>query len=120
MPGSECPSRSFPMYDHMMIPSARLDRNAGSVRSHKCGKDAAGESEPPSTTLTSTFFFQRPDNELDVRRFAIAPFKLGQENRPLLLRSSFPHDLASAQRLTLARWFTGGAIRQQIVGGKWP
>ena len=65
-------------------------------------------------------YHQRPDNELDVQRFAIAPFKLGQENRPLLLRSCFPHHLASVQRLTLARWFSGCAIRQQIVGGKWP
>ena len=52
------------------------------------------------------------------RRIAIAPFKLGQENWPLLFRSCFPHDLASAQGLTLARWFSGCAIRQEIVGGK--
>ena len=29
-------------------------------------------------------------------------------------------NLASVQRLTLAGWFSGCAIRQQIVGGKWP
>lgn len=38
----------------------------------------------------------------------------------MLFRSCFPHDLASAQRLTLARWFSGCAIRQEIVGGKYP
>ena len=66
------------------------------------------------------FFFQRPDTELDVRRFAIASFKLSQENRSLFLRSCFLHNLASVQRLMLAGWFSGCAIRQQIVGGKWP
>ncbi len=55
---------------------------------------------------------QCPDTKLKDRRFAIAPVKLGQENRPLLLRSCFPHHLASVQRLTLARWFSGCAIRQ--------
>src|SRR5271165_1687520 len=58
------------------------------------------------------FVYQRPDNELDVQRLTIAPFKRGQENRPLLLRSCFPHHLALVQRLTLARWFSGCAIRQ--------
>src|SRR5271157_3054841 len=70
--------------------------------------------------LIPGFFLQRPDTELDVRRFAIASFKLGQENWPLLLRSCFLHDLASVQRLTLAGWFSGCAIRQQFLGGKWP
>jgi len=63
---------------------------------------------------------QRPDSELEVGRFAIASFKLGQENRPFLLRPCFPHDLASVQGLTLARWFLGGSVRQQIGGGKQP
>ena len=70
--------------------------------------------------LGSKLFFQRPDTELDVRRFAIASFKLSQENRSLFLRSCFLHNLASVQRLMLAGWFSGCAIRQQIVGGKWP
>ena len=61
---------------------------------------------------------QWPDSELEVRRFAISSFKLGQENRPFLLRSCFPHDLASVQCLTLAGWFSGGSVRQQILGGK--
>ena len=54
---------------------------------------------------------QRPDTELGVRRFAIALLKLGQEKWSLLLRSCFPHDLAAVQRLTLAGWFSGRAVR---------
>jgi len=54
---------------------------------------------------------QRPDTELGVRRFAVALLKLGQENWSLLLRSCFPHDLAAVQRLTLAGWFSGRAVR---------
>src|SRR5271157_3738881 len=56
-------------------------------------------------------FFQRPDTELGVRRFAIALLKLGQEKWALLLRSCFAHDLAAVQRLTLAGWFSGRAVR---------
>jgi len=37
----------------------------------------------------------------------------------LLFRSRFPHDLTSVQRFSLAGWFSGCAIRQQVVGGKW-
>ena len=71
-----------------------------------------------SSSVWHRHFNQRPDSELEVLRFAIASFKFGQENRPFLLRSCFPHDLASVQRLTLAGWFSGGSVRQQILAGK--
>ena len=70
--------------------------------------------------ITAHQLYQWPDSELEVRRFAIASFKLGQEDRSFLLRSCFPHDLASVQRLTLAGRFSGRAIREQILGGEWP
>ena len=63
---------------------------------------------------------QRPDTRLEVGRFAIATFQFGQENRPFLFGSRFSHDLAAVQRVTLAGWFSGRAIRQQLIGGEWP
>ena len=45
----------------------------------------------------------------------MAPFQFGQEDWSLLLGSCLPHDLAAVQRLTLARRFSGRAIRQQIL-----
>src|SRR5271157_4642520 len=57
---------------------------------------------------------------LEVRRFSISPFQLGQQDRSLLFGSCFPHDLAAVYRLFLARWLSGCAIRQQIVDREWP
>ena len=64
--------------------------------------------------------FEQDGHELEVRRFAIASFQVGQEDRPFLLGSRLPHDLATVQRLTLARWFSGRAIRQQVFHGERP
>src|SRR4051812_2433193 len=90
------------------------------ISSPSCEHGEFARFTPRPKIHMAVFIFQRPDSELKVRRFAIASFKLGQENRPFLLRPCFPHDLASVQGLTLARWFLGGSVRQQIGGGKQP
>ena len=64
--------------------------------------------------------YQRPDSGLEGGRLAIASLELSQEDRSLLLRSCFPHDLAPVQRLTLAGRLSSRAIREQVVGGEWP
>ena len=63
---------------------------------------------------------QRPDTRLEVGRFAIATFQFGQENRPFPFGPCFSHDLAAVQRVTLAGWFSGRAIGQQLLGSEWP
>jgi hypothetical protein len=39
--------------------------------------------------------FQRPDKELEGRRFAIATFQLCEQDRPFLLGACSSHDLAA-------------------------
>ena len=76
-----------------------------------CLREPFRSLEDTQTGKRHRLYFQRPDTELGVRRFAIALLKLGQEKWALLLRSCFPHDLAAVQRLTLAGWFSGRAVR---------
>jgi len=65
-----------------------------------------------------SYYFQRFATGLKLQRFPITPLQVGQENRPFLRGPRFPHDLAAVHRLTLAGWFSGRAIGQQVVGGE--
>jgi hypothetical protein len=69
--------------------------------------------EPPPSGLKAKTL-QAARNRL------ISAFQFGQELGSLGLGSSLPHDLASADRLTLALGLAGRPVRQQVIDIKRP
>ena len=99
------------------IESDKATSGSGSRSRRPAGDDRGCTA---NARVSNDFDRQWPDSELEVRRFAIATLQLCQQDRPFFLGSRFPHDLAAGERLTLAGWYSGRAIRQQLVGCERP